>query len=116
MTQEGDTGGILRVGVRPGYEGLARMLVAALEHAQRHKGHARHGSSPIFEEQHMLTIRSEVGDGFTWGQALKKAREARRRGDLAGALTEIHGAIAYLAGEGLALERELGGAGRVPKR
>ena len=96
--------------VTPDYAALRRVLQGALDQAtERGKGHERHGAQGVpFEEQDGMKIRELVGDGFTLGQALKKAMEASRMGKAEAARHELRGAINYIAMEILALERLYG--------
>jgi hypothetical protein len=91
----------------PGYQSLARVLARAFRHAAHGKGkerHARQDGVP-FESQPMVTINAMLGtqDGFIY-QAIKKAVESkglpRER-----AVAELLGAINYLAGAVIAMER-----------
>lgn len=68
-----------RPSVEPGYESLAEILDAALEHAQSGKGHERHSSGEPFEEQPIVAISKLLGssDGNLF-QAIKKLHESCR--------------------------------------
>lgn len=89
-----------------GYEELARVLNLALEQAAYHKGHERHACpGERFENQLMMQIQKDHGRGFTLGQARKKIVESQRLPPLA-AREELLGAINYLAGAILDIERE----------
>lgn len=89
-----------------GYEKLADVLHRAFQQAASGKGKERHASDGVaFEKQPMSAINELLGsiDGYLY-QAAKKATEARRLPpgrDVA----ELLGAINYLAGAVLHLER-----------
>lgn len=89
-----------------GYELLASVLHRAYDQAARGKGKDRHASDNVpFEQQPMSTINDLLGsgDGFLY-QAIKKMVESRRLPpgrDVA----ELLGAINYIAGYVLQLER-----------
>lgn len=95
-----------RRAVIPGYESLAAVHDAALEHAQSGKGRERHASGEPFHEQPIITIGSALGSNhFELGQAIKKARESVRMKPGA-AVHELLGAINYLAAAVILLQRE----------
>ncbi|HZZ06302.1 hypothetical protein [Paraburkholderia sp.] len=88
----------------PGYDSLASVLRRAFEQASKGKGAERHAQSSPFEAQPMQTISELVGIGFTLGQAMKKAQEAQRLPHDA-AIRELLGAINYIAGAVIFMER-----------
>lgn len=91
--------------IQPGYESLAGVLQRALDQAQNGKGAERHANSLPFDKQPMQTIAAAHGVGFLTGQACKKAEESH--GLPPGRnIAELLGAINYLAGAVLFLERE----------
>jgi|LakMenE01Jun11ns_1017448.scaffolds.fasta_scaffold9780845_2 hypothetical protein len=83
---------------------LQGVLDLALDQALQGKGAERHGNGKPFDQQPMLEIGRMVGPGFCLGQAMKKAQEASRMEPEA-AKREILGAINYLAGAYLLLEK-----------
>lgn len=92
-----------------GYESLAAVLTAALDHAAVGKGHDRHANGRPFAEQPMQKITRMVGLGFPLGQAMKKAQEAggmADRGEHDAARSELLGAVNYLAGAVMWLEAQ----------
>lgn len=95
------------IGVVPGYHGLLAVLVDALDQAQSGKGAERHGQDKPFEEQPMQKLIELHGRGFAYGQAGKKAQESERLEYLA-ARRELLGAIVYLAGAVINLDKENG--------
>ena len=82
--------------IEPGYESLATVLQAALDHAQTGKGRERHANGKTFEGQPILTIQELVGPGYALGQAIKKAQESQRL-PMPQAEADLLGAINYLA-------------------
>lgn len=90
----------------PGYEKLAQALQAAYDQASRGKGKERHANNLPFHEQPMTTINRSLGsvDGFIY-QAHKKSLEAKRL-PIVRAQAEFLGAINYLAGAWIELERQ----------
>ena len=87
-----------------GYECLAEVLRRAYDQASTGKGNDRHSTGQPFDKQPILTIQGVVGSGFALGQAMKKMEEATRLPpgrDLA----ELLGAINYIAGAYIHLER-----------
>lgn len=99
----------------PGYSSLAAVLSAAFDQAARGKGKERHAANDIpFEEQPMQLIADKRGIGFILGQADKKSEEAQGmldRGELDAAKREILGAIVYLAGSIIHIDRHAPGGG-----
>lgn len=94
----------LTVQVVPGYESLASVLFRALDQAQDGKGRERHADGLPYEHQPILQIERMIGGGFCCGQAIKKIIESNRLpADRARA--ELLGAINYIAGRIIALER-----------
>ncbi|MEY2686425.1 MAG: hypothetical protein RL375_623, partial [Pseudomonadota bacterium] len=91
-----------------GYESLADVLERAYEQAAAGKGAERHGQGLSFDEQPMQQLIRLYGIGFALGQAAKKAQEAQRLPTVERQVAELLGAINYLAGAVIALER--GGA------
>ena len=91
----------------PGYAKLAHALQAAYNQAAFGKGKERHASDSVaFEDQPMSVINRQLGsiDGFLY-QAHKKSLEAKRL-PLERAQAELLGAINYLAGAWIELERQ----------
>lgn len=91
--------------VADGYHGLWRVLTDALDQAQLGKGAERHGQDKPFEEQPMQKLIELHGRGFAYGQAGKKAQESERLAYDA-ARRELLGAIVYLAGAVINLDKE----------
>lgn len=94
--------------IEPGYHRLYHVLMAALDQASRGKGSERHeiGDFP-FEEQHMLKIAElqDSPDGMVF-QVCKKVVEGIRLSDHESRIKELHGAINYLAGIVIYLEKK----------
>ena len=88
-----------------GYHGLFDVLADALDQAQLGKGAERHGQDKAFEEQPMQKLIELHGRGFAYGQAGKKAQESERLAYEA-ARRELLGAIVYLAGAVINLDKE----------
>ena len=91
----------------PGYTKLAQALQAAYNQAAIGKGKERHASESVaFEDQPMSVINRQLGsiDGFIY-QAHKKSLEAKRLPPER-AQAELLGAINYLAGAWIELERQ----------
>jgi hypothetical protein len=91
--------------VADGYHGLFDVLADALDQAQLGKGAERHGQDKAFEEQPMQKLIELHGRGFAYGQAGKKAQESERLAYEA-ARRELLGAIVYLAGAVINLDKE----------
>lgn len=92
----------------PGYETLRAVFEKAYAQAATGKGHRRHGSGTPFDKQPMQQIAQEDGVGFLYGQARKKTLETHgmlARGEFEAAKHEVLGAINYLAGAYIRLER-----------
>lgn len=87
-----------------GYESLAGVLQRALDQAQNGKGAERHANSLPFDQQPMQTISAQVGVGFLTGQAIKKTQEGQTL-PAGRDVAELLGAINYLAGAVIFLER-----------
>ena len=86
------------VKVKPGYECLFDVLVAALEQAQSGKGAERHANDQPFSKQPMQSVADATGsiDGILF-QMMKKARESTNM-PLDRAVRELLGSIVYAAG------------------
>uniref|UniRef100_A0A6M3MGN4 Uncharacterized protein n=1 Tax=viral metagenome TaxID=1070528 RepID=A0A6M3MGN4_9ZZZZ len=92
----------------PGYERLRDVLERAMKQASRDKGAERHANDKPFHEQPMQVIADEHGEGFILGQARKKVLEAQQmvyRCENDKAVHELLGAIVYLAGAVIHLEK-----------
>lgn len=98
------------VGVAPeGYESLSDVLLRAFDQAATGKGAERHADGKSFEDQPMQHIARRRGIGFILGQADKKSEEAQGmldRGEKAKAVHELLGAIVYLAGAIIFIEKD----------
>lgn len=88
-----------------GYESLADVLERAYEQATTGKGAERHAQDLPFEQQPMQKLIDLYGPGFALGQAAKKAQESQRL-PAGRDVAELLGAINYLAGAVIALERD----------
>lgn len=88
----------------PGYSSLASVLIRAYDQAAKGKGKERHAVSRPFDEQPMQHLIALNGLGFATGQAGKKAQEALRM-EPEKAVHELLGAINYLAGTIIAIEK-----------
>ena len=88
-----------------GYEKLADVLSRAYNQAAIGKGKERHAQGEPFHEQVMLIGAAKFGAGALLYQAFKKSEESQRLPHDR-AVAEILGAINYLAGAVIALERE----------
>jgi hypothetical protein len=87
------------------YAPLRRVLDLALDQASNGKGAERHGQGQPFDEQPMMEISRMIGGpAGCFYQAMKKTQEASRMEPEA-AKREILGAINYLAGAYLILEK-----------
>ena len=89
----------------PGYESLRRALDEAYEQAAYGKGAERHGNGQRFDQQPMQHLIADHGLGFATGQAAKKSGEALGM-DKAAARRELMGAIVYLAGAIVWMDRQ----------
>jgi len=87
-----------------GYETLANVLHRAFQQASSGKGKERHAKDLPFDQQPMQTFCDMYGVGFALGQAAKKAEESQRLPHDR-AVAELLGAINYLAGAVIYLER-----------
>lgn len=90
----------------PGYITLANELVSAYTQSAHGKGKERHANGRPFDRQPILELARLYGPGFTAGQAAKKTQEAlsmAKRGEVDKAISEVHGAIVYLAATALRL-------------
>lgn len=89
----------------PGYEKLGSVLMRAYDQAARGKGKERHvqGEEP-FHEQVMADMAKRFGTGALLSQAFKKSEESQRLPHDR-AVAELLGAINYLAGAVIDLER-----------
>ena len=95
----------------PNYTRLRTVLDNALLQAACGKGAERHANALPFERQPMQTIADQHGIGFILGQAAKKMVEARGmlgRGESDAAERELLGAINYLAGAVIFIDRKQG--------
>jgi hypothetical protein len=89
----------------PGYESLARVLARAYQQAARGKGAERHAQDgEPFDAQVMQDMARRFGVGSLLGQAFKKSEESQRLAKEP-AVRELLGAINYLAGAVIAMER-----------
>lgn len=87
-----------------GYDSLADVLQRAFQQASAGKGRERHATELPFDQQPMQTLASLYGVGFLLGQAAKKAQESQRLPS-GRDVAELLGAINYLAGAVIHLER-----------
>lgn len=87
-----------------GYESLRDVLDRAYAQASSGKGAERHGQDKPFDQQPMQELISLYGPGFALGQAAKKAQESQRL-PAGRDVAELLGAINYLAGAVIALEK-----------
>lgn len=87
-----------------GYESLRDVLDRAFDQAASGKGAERHAQDLPFEQQTMQKLIDLYGPGFALGQAAKKAQESQRL-PAGRDVAELLGAINYLAGAVIALER-----------
>lgn len=90
---------------RDGYEFLEAVLQRAYSQAAHGKGAQRHAQGQPFEEQPMQSLIRLYGVGFALGQAAKKSQEAMRLPTTERQVAELLGAINYIAGAVIALER-----------
>ncbi len=89
------------------YDSLNDVLRDAYTQASSGKGHERHGCGLPFDEQPMQRLIELYGLGFALGQAGKKMQEAQRM-DVDAAKRELLGAINYIAGAIIHLEKTNG--------
>lgn len=87
-----------------GYEKLAGVLGRAFQQAAYGKGHERHANGEPFHEQVMQTGAQRFGTGALLFQAFKKSEESQRL-PRDRAVAELLGAIVYLAGAVISMER-----------
>jgi hypothetical protein len=95
-----------------GYDSLAVVLKRAFDQASSGKGRERHATELPFHEQPMQTLASLYGPGFLLGQAAKKSQESQRL-PAGRDVAELLGAINYLAGAVIFLERQRAASGPV---
>lgn len=89
------------------YLSLQAVLDEAFNQAAYGKGAQRHAQSKPFEEQPMQKLIELYGIGFGLGQAGKKMQEAQRM-EVEPAVRELLGAINYIAGTIIHLEKNNG--------
>lgn len=89
------------------YISLQAVLDRAFEQAAYGKGAERHAQSKPFEEQPMQKLIELYGTGFALGQAGKKMQESQRM-EVDAAVRELYGAINYIAGTIIHLEKSNG--------
>lgn len=89
------------------YLRLQAVLDNAFNQAAFGKGAERHAQSKPFEEQPMQKLIELYGTGFALGQAGKKMQESQRM-DVEAAVRELLGAINYIAGVVIHLEKSNG--------
>lgn len=90
------------------YQSLQDVLDEAFQQASAGKGSERHGNGLPFDQQPMQVISDLLdSDAFMVGQAFKKAQEAMRM-EPAAARREYLGAIVYLAGVIVRMDRQKG--------
>jgi len=89
------------------YLSLRKVLDTAYAQAAYGKGKERHANSKPFEEQPMQALSDQIGSeaGLIF-QACKKATEGLRMGDTERTIKEYLGAINYLAGAVIFLEKK----------
>lgn len=87
-----------------GYNSLRDVLERAYTQAATGKGNERHAGCNPFDEQPMQDLIKLYGVGFALGQAAKKSQESQRL-PAGRDVAELLGAINYLAGAVIALER-----------
>lgn len=89
------------------YASLQLVLDQAFNQAAFGKGAERHAKDLPFEQQPMQTLMGLYGIGFALGQAGKKMEEAQRM-EVEPAVRELLGAINYIAGVIIHLEKSHG--------
>lgn len=94
--------------VEPGYESLHRVLMDALDQAQRGKGKERHANDLPFDQQPLMVETRKFGLGGPLFQASKKTQEAAGLPSADRMIAELRGAINYLAAAILFLEEQRG--------
>ena len=87
-----------------GYDSLYLVLREAFDQASKGKGSERHAQGQPFDEQPMQKLIELYGLGFALGQAGKKMQESQRM-DKDAAKRELLGAINYIAGAIIHLEK-----------
>lgn len=87
------------------YASLNLVLERAYDQAACGKGAQRHASDQPFDEQPMQKLIDLYGLGFALGQAGKKMQESLRM-DTQAAVRELLGAINYIAGAIIHLEKK----------
>lgn len=84
-----------------GYEHLELVLMAALAQASTGKGKERHANDLPFHDQRILSIgrllRSADGEAYQVIKKMTEGLDMHRRGESGAAITEMLGAINYLA-------------------
>jgi hypothetical protein len=91
--------------IEQGYEPLAEVLQEALDQAQKGKGKECHANDLPFIEQPIMQGAREAGEGGLVFQARKKILEAMNCKDDERAITDMLGAINYVAAQ-VILRRE----------
>ncbi|HAR39463.1 MAG TPA: hypothetical protein DCS09_13320 [Porphyromonadaceae bacterium] len=91
--------------IEPGYEPLAAVLQEALDHSQSGKGAKCHANGKPFLEQPIMTGAREAGEGGLVFQSRKKILEAFNCTDDKRAISDMLGAINYVAAQ-VILRRE----------
>ncbi len=91
----------------PGYYSLAEVLNRAFLQAAKGKGKDRHAQGEPFDQQVMQQGADRFGVGSLLFQAFKKSEESQRL-PFGPAIAELLGAINYLAGAVVAMERNRG--------
>jgi hypothetical protein len=96
----------LSIELNPKYDSLYKVLLAAYNQASNGKGKERHANDEPFENQKIITLNKQIGSNHgAIFQACKKAQEsARLPHDRA--ITELLGAINYLAAAVIMLKQE----------
>lgn len=87
-----------------GYDTLAAIFGEAFDQAARGKGAERHANGEPFDAQVMADMARRFGRGALLGQAFKKSEESQRL-PYPRARAELLGAMVYLAGAVLDLDR-----------
>lgn len=87
------------------YASLNLVLERAYDQAACGKGAQRHAGGQAFEDQPMQKLIELYGLGFALGQAGKKMQESLRM-DTEAAVRELLGAINYIAGAIIHLEKK----------
>jgi len=87
------------------YASLSKVLRRAYDQAATGKGAERHAKDLPFSQQPMQRLQELYGVGFALGQAGKKMQESMRLPHDA-AIRELLGAINYIAGAVIYMEKE----------